>query len=243
MLLISIVKPVIQSHKSLLQPANVLLQTWMARLNLGKNYRNACRMFRGYRGSVIEDDVRNAVSRLSRWSLAEIISVAFELSPLFYSAEFRILDATICRMYSKPELFSTVLIRKALEHACPVIFDIRATMRPGECPGGLNNPFHARSSHFLEILHRIPKIRLWREAELQRGVVIGEELVLRHRDLTTAASSGLTNHLRDLSTRNTLVHYGEAGASKRGEFGRVRVFTFNCHDLRRLYVNGTICAT
>jgi hypothetical protein len=240
LLLVSIVKPVVQRQRTPLQVAKTKLDSWSSRLNLGANYRNACHTLRSYRGGIIEDDVRSAVSNLSRWSLSEIFSLAFELSPLFYSSEFRLLDSTLCNMSEKAPMFSTLLIRKALEHACPVIFDIRSAMRLG--PGG-SDPFHVRSNHFLETLNRIPKIRAWREAEMCCGggtTTMCDEVVLTNDDLNkSAASSDLIGQLRDLSARRTLVSYGKAPSYMRAELGYKRVFTFNCFDLRKLY-DGTI---
>lgn len=201
------------------------IRSWMEAYSLGQNYRNAVAELKGFRGSMVESDVREAVRCLSMWSLNDILSIAFEISPLFFGNEWAVLDSTLLSMgmenifinamhETKTRPLTTSTVRKALENACPVIFQIRNELRIS--PG-------VTSNELVEFLYSIPAIQRWKQDT--------DELVLTHEDVA-AAGAHVPARLRRLSETRTLVHFGKRPKIEIHKWKHMRVYTFNGHDLR-----------
>lgn len=194
--------------------------SWMQHLQLGQNYRNAVRELQHFRGSFVESELRTACRALSRWSLNDILTIAFEKSPLFYQNEFKILDSTIFAMPMAccgdlATMRTTSVIRKALEHACPIIFELRgeARVRPCVATGELG-----------EFLLSIPTVREWGRDT--------PELVLTHDQVAAAGAEAVTR-LRGMSTQRAIVHFGRRPAREKAVYGMKKVYTFSGVDLIR----------
>jgi len=214
------------------------VKSWMQAYALGQNYRNAVTEIQCFRGSILESDLRSATRQLSRWSLDDILTLSFEKSPLFLSNEWSVLDATLFSMVqtNRQNTRSTQrvmggdnasvsltnsAIRKALENACPVLFQIRNEARVSPS---------VASNEVVEFLYSIPAIRTWNRT--------GQELILTHEDVT-AAGVDVTERLRQMSARKSLVHYGKRPSKERNVWKAMRVYTFNGYDLRTLLVPRT----
>lgn len=200
------------------------IESWIEAYSLGQNYRNAVAEIQCFSGSIVESDIRSAVRRLSRWSLNDILTLAFEKSPMFFSNEWALLDATLFSMgqaTTKDEhdvsiSLTNSAIRKALEHACPVLFQIRNEARVSPS---------VASNEAVEFLYSIPAIQQWNR--------LGQELILSHDDVA-AAGVGVVERLREMSKTRFLVHFGKRPAKEKHIWKTMRVYTFNAHDLRML---------
>ena len=196
--------------------------SWMHHLQLGQNFRNAVREMRSFRGSWVESELRAACRTLARWSLNDVLTVAFEKSPLFYQTEFKLLDATLFAMptaamggESMAAMRSTCVVRKALEHACPVLFELRNEARVCPC---------VATGELAEFLLSIPYVRAW-----ERDT---PELVLTHEQVAAAGGEAV-DRLRTMSAQRSIVHFGRRSAKEKATFGTKKVYTFSGFDLAR----------
>lgn len=205
------------------------IESWVLAYSLGQNYRNAVTDIQCFRGSIVESDMRSAVRQLSRWSLNDILTLAFEKSPLFFSNEWAVLDAAIFSLGKTNTRHHISLtnsaIRKALENACPVLFEIRNEARVSPS---------VASNELAEFLMSIPSIRQWNGN--------GDELILTHDDVATAGVD-VPERLRQLSKTNSLVHFGRRPNKEKHIWKTMRVYTFNGYDLRTLLAPNTISHT
>lgn len=214
----SILRQIIPKERVNTDSVNSMVMSWRQLMHVGQNYRNAVTELRNFRGSLIESDLRAACRVLSNWSLDDILTVCFEKSPAFLSNEYKLLDATIFEMQLNSSAHNTSIIRKGLEHACPILFELRHEARVSP---------HVKSNELVEFLLSIPGVRDW-----ARTTPGAPELVLAHEDVARAGASAVAR-LRQLSGEHSIVHYGRRPASERGVWKAKRVYSFSGHDLAK----------
>jgi hypothetical protein len=175
---------------------------------IGKNYRNAVKRMSVFKGSEFENDMRLAVQCVSRWSVQELMSVCSETSPMFRANLFRVMDATLFNMVTKPSLTSAAIIVRALLTARPILIELRSE-------AGIDR--RQPSSETIDMLMSIPAIREWDRS--------GSELVLTHGDVSLGLH-GTTEMLKRMSAERRVVNYRRIKSKW--------VYTFNCSDLAKL---------
>ena len=212
----SLVEQVIYVEQVNVGHAGLVIEAEYAKCTIGQNYRNAVAKVQNFRGSSIENDVRVASSKLARWRLDEIMTIAYENGPLFESYECEIINATASAMKRVPTMHWAGIIRKALENACPILHGIRFDMRVCPC---------STSDSFMELLMTLPAIRAWDGKS--------QELILSQEDASRGAR-GLPEQLKELSAQRRLVHLGRRPASEKSQWKHMRVYTFNGPDLRAI---------
>jgi hypothetical protein len=214
----SILRQLIPKERVHTDSVSSMVTSWRQLMQIGKNYRNAVTELRNFRGSIVESDLRAASRTLSKWSLQDILSICFEKSPFFYSNEYKLLDATVFELQLGLGSRTTSLIRKGLEHACPILFELRNEARVSP---------HVPSSELAEFLLSIPGVREW-----VRAMPNALELVLAHEDVAQAGPQAVAR-LRELSDKRSIVHYGRRPAGERSVWKTKRVYSFSGYDLAR----------
>ena len=192
------------------------VSSWRASLKLGQNYRNACAVIGAFRGSFVEHELRAACRLLSRWSLMEVLTVAFEKSPMFLQNEYQLVDAALFALPDGARCGNTT-VRRVLEHALPVLFEVRSEARI--------SPLVA-TGELAEFLLSIPSVRQWGRDT--------QELVLTHEQVAENAGGETVGRLRSMSANRSIVHFGRLPTKLRGDYGTKKVYLFNGSDLKRV---------
>jgi len=222
-LLCTTVKSVIRVERVAAAHARETLMHWNEAASLGKNYRRAVLTLKNFNEEhgKLQTAVRVAASKLSNWSLSELLSITSESSTICQSNFSRIRRATELA----PKTFKMVvktdsLMRKVLNIVCPVLIKLRLDSRlPPEMP----------STVLADLIRTIPKVRNY------DGV--SPELILTQEEVagpSSDAAPGIDLRLRELSSSHTLCHYGRRPASEKAQWQQRRVYTLNGRDLRAL---------
>jgi len=194
------------------------LRSWKQKCDIGKNYRSASNTIVQFRGSCIENHMREAFSKLSKWSLVDLLSVlSEEHSSTFHATQWKLVDAIDAAILrSNPRWNSSSccgLIGRVLDVVEPLVVALRSDVgvRPFARPHQLSDLFRA-----------IPAVRAWDGKS--------DELVLTTEDVAACKSDNVKKLLLTLSDQRSIVRYGRA--PKALGIGARRVFTFNGHDLK-----------
>ena len=192
-------------------------------VGFGVNYRNAVSKLERWRGSSRETEVRDAISKVARWSLVDLASVMSDRGPVFASTAPHVLYETtsaISRMREAPSL-----VQRVLTMALPWLMDVRHELRV--CPT-------APSSPLLELLVEAPIVREFvttgHSDRLRRDET---ELVLTHEDLM-GCRGRVEDTLKTLAGQGQLVVHKKRRAKVDAEFGNKRVFTLSTQGLLAL---------
>jgi hypothetical protein len=198
------------------------LKLWNQKCNLGNNYRMAANAILEFREADVESHLRESFSRLSRWSLFEVMNVVSEAhSPTFHSTQWKLVDAVDAIMHSNHSernrgecrVSCYGFIGRILDVVEPLCIAMRSDV-------GVR-PF-ARPHALADILRAIPAVRNWDGRS--------DELVLTVDQVQQSNSKQVRQMLQSLSDQNSIVHYGRA--PKTMAMGSKRVFRFNGPDLR-----------
>lgn len=127
---------------------------------------------------------------------------------MFQANLFRVMDATLFNMVTKPSLTSAAIIVRALLTARPILIELRSE-------AGIDR--RQPSSETIDMLMSIPAIQEWDRS--------GSELVLTHRDVSLGLH-GTTEMLKRMSAERRVVNYRRIKSKW--------VYTFNCSDLAKL---------
>ena len=213
---------VIRPEQTSCEFAIMKLRTWSEICSLGRNYRNATHEIAMWRGAKHEQTIRHAFCALSKWSLAEILSVISEdFSPSWTGNLFHVADHLTVRLRQTSSTLRTAspgVVSRLAEMASALVQDMRtdsglhACLRPH--PAG-------------DRLRLVPALRRWRPDG-------NADLILTVSDVNEGGPLAL-KAMQELAAERKGVHYGRLSRARAKESGLAskRVFTVNAYDLAR----------
>ena len=215
---VNFLREVVSLEKVSVAYAAMTLRSWKQKCDLGRNYRIASNAIVEFRGTDIENHLRESFSKLSRWSLFELMSVSSEMFPSFHSTQWKLVDAVdAVRLRNNPQC-SSFSCCGVMGRILDVIEPLFLAMRSDVGVRAFSKPHK-----FADVFRSIPAIRNWNASS--------DELVLTTEDMKQCAPD-VKKLLHSLSDQNKIVKYGRA--PKHLGIGAKRVFIFNGHDLKKI---------
>lgn len=211
-------REVVSLEKVSVAYAAMTLRSWKQKCDLGRNYRMASNAIVEFRGTDIENHLRESFARLSKWSLLELISVSSELFPSFHSTQWKLVDAVDATRRRNDPKCSSFSCCGVMGRILDVIEPLFVAMR-----SDVGVRAFARPHQFADVFRSIPSIRNWKGNS--------DELVLTTEDVKECTPD-VKKLLHSLSDNNSIVRYSRA--PKHLGIGSKRVFTFNGHDLKKI---------
>lgn len=200
---------VVETQRRTAEYANGFVQTLVDSSQLGRNYLTACRSVDNFRGTIMEQKIRKAGLRLSKFSGTEIKALAlYHTSSLEVEMFSHARDAMI---YKCPENFVS-LVPRCIRVFLPAFLHMREIS--GIPP--------MRSSTVLEdTLRSIPRLMEWVNA----GQAYGSELSLTLSEVKEGVDGG--------SELLTHIATARSGLVAKRRIGSKVMFVVNGHDLMR----------
>jgi hypothetical protein len=201
------------------------LETIGHKIGFGINYRNAANKLQQWKGSSREAEVRDAISKVSRWSLADLASVMSDRGPVFETVAPHVLRETTLAVSRGKMREAPSLIQRVLTMALPWLMEVRHELRVAPM---------APSSPLLELLGEVSIVREFFKTGTSNRLRSNEtELVLAHDDLT-GCRGRVEDTLKTLAGQGQLVVHKKRRGKADAEFGNKRVFTLSTQGLLAL---------